>query len=105
MDRASIASSSARKRPHWQAWFCQDDKAVAKSEDCQGGWKANQPHFMDVGTTIRHGWFKRSKDFADNQSPEAQPLPGSSLFCSVFASLHVSTPKSKEMMYESITSI
>ncbi len=46
---------------HWQAFFCQDDKAVGKSENCEGGLEGeSKPHFMDAGTAIRYGWFKFS---------------------------------------------
>jgi len=46
---------------HWQAFFCQDDKAVGKADECQGGLEGeSKPHFMDAGTAIRYGWFKFS---------------------------------------------
>jgi hypothetical protein len=46
---------------HWQAYFCQDDRAVAQADDCQGGLEGeSKPHFMDAGTAIRYGWFKFS---------------------------------------------
>jgi hypothetical protein len=46
---------------HWQAFFCQDDRAVAQADECQGGLDGeNKPRFMDAGTAIRYGWFKFS---------------------------------------------
>jgi len=46
---------------HWQAFFCQDDKAVAQADECQGGLEGeSKPRFLDAGTAIRYGWFKFS---------------------------------------------
>ena len=46
---------------HWQAFFCQEDHAIGKSENCEGGLEGeSKPHFMDAGTSLRYGWFKFS---------------------------------------------
>jgi hypothetical protein len=50
-----------RKQGHWQAFFCQDDKAVACSDEVQSGLdNEHKPKFVDAGTAIRYGWFKFS---------------------------------------------
>jgi hypothetical protein len=50
-----------RKERGWQAFFCQDDKPVACSEDVQAGLNnEHKPKFVDAGSAIRYGWFKFS---------------------------------------------
>ena len=50
-----------RKQGHWQAFFCQDDKPVGCSDECQAGLdNEHKPKFVDAGTAIRYGWFKFS---------------------------------------------